>query len=178
MRRLLWNFILKFLLFFYPSSKISKLLLVHELCISEGLEEHKVPTTPHPSCSAAGRSGVVCVSRGLGGGVYRHPSVCLLHPPAGRHGTPCRRCSAPLPLSLRASLCMSHTNTPKHTRGTPVYLLTHQSNAYLSTHTQLKSTFCISAYNWIITTVQARKGQKYFQPSDTPKVQREEVKEE
>lgn len=105
---------LYFEIFFYTPRKISKLLHIHELCICGGLDEHRVPTTPNPSWSTAGWSRMVrvcmCVWSKLHGGVQRHPSVCLLQPPAGRHGTPCRRCSAPLPLSLKASRCMSHIN--------------------------------------------------------------------
>lgn len=102
---------------------------VHELCISGVLEEHEVPKPPSPRNThtrlAAQRGGVgvlrvclcVCASvkSSLRAGVHRHPSVCLLQTPAGRHGTPCRKCVAPLPPSLKASRCMSHPNTHTHT---------------------------------------------------------------
>lgn len=85
------------------------------------------PATPTPvsQLSRVGWGGVlrvclcVCVSvrSSLHAGVHRHPSVCLLQTPAGRHGTPCRKCGAPLPPSLKASRCMSHVNTHTHTPG-------------------------------------------------------------
>lgn len=110
---------------------------MHKLCISRGLEEHRVPVTPPPILwhSRMEQGGVhvcVCECSRLHGGVHRPPSVRLLQPPAGRHGTPCRRCSAPLPLSLKASRCMSHKHTPVSFG--PICLLTHQSHACIQTH--------------------------------------------
>lgn len=82
MCRLLRNFYFE-ILFLYPPSKISKLLLVHELCISRDLEVHRVPTTPHPSCNAAGWSVMVCVCVGVW--------------VEGCTGTPLFACCTPLP---------------------------------------------------------------------------------
>lgn len=101
----------------------------HELCISEVLEEHGVPTPPnpqppqhpHPSRSSAGWGGVlrvclcVCVSMrsSLRAGVHRHPSVCLLQTPAGRHGTPCRKCgTSPVAQGESVYVTQTHTHTP------------------------------------------------------------------
>lgn len=112
--------------------RIATWMDAHELCISEVLEEHGVPTPPnpqppqhpHPSRSSAGWGGVlrvclcVCVSMrsSLRAGVHRHPSVCLLQTPAGRHGTPCRKCGTS-PVAQGESVYVTHKHT--HTRAHP-----------------------------------------------------------
>lgn len=102
--RLLWNFTP---FFKPPVAKYQNCYLHMNYASVGGSEENRVPTTPtHPSCFSVG--WCVCLFRGLGGGGYRHPSVCLLHAPAARHGTPCRRCGALLPLSLRARTPSAH----------------------------------------------------------------------
>lgn len=106
--RLSWNFTP---FFEPPVAKYQNCYFYMNYSSVGGSEENRVPTTPtHPSCISVGCSGVMCVSvQGpIGGGGYRHPSVCLLHAPAARHGTPCRRCSDLLPLSLRAPTQSAH----------------------------------------------------------------------
>lgn len=157
MRRLLWNFILKFLLFSTPPSKISKLLLVHELCISGGLEEHRVPTTPHPSCSAAGWSGMVrvCVCVGVWAeGCTGTPLFACCTPLQGDMAPPAGGAALRFPCpSGRVGVCHTQTHTNTHSAHSAQFICwpINQMHIHTHTNTQLTWTLCISAYKWRIT---------------------------
>ena len=128
------NFILKCLLFFYPPSEISKLQLVHELCISWGWEEHRVPTTPHSSCSAAGWSRVVCVGVWVEGCTGAPLFACCtplpgdMAPPAG--GAALR---FPCP-SGRVSVCHTQTHTNTHSAHSFQFVCWPINQMHIRTH--------------------------------------------
>lgn len=151
-----------------PPSKISKLLLVHELCISGGLEEHWVPTTPRPSCGAVGWN-VVCVE-GFGWRGVQAPLCLPAAPPCWETRHPLQEVqhsASPVPQGESVYVTRKHIQTLS--TFSALCLLTI-NQMHIHTNTQLPSTFCLSAYDWsVITTLQTCKGQEQFQSIHIPR---------
>lgn len=150
-RTLFWNF---FFCFSTPPSKIPKLLLVHELCISGGLEEHRVPATPpHPSCIAVGR--YVCVRASEFGRRDAQAPLCLPAAP------PCRETRHPLQEVQRSASPVpqgthrKHTQT--HTRRIQPGLSVDPSIKYTHTHNYHERFASLTTTRVIITIVHAYK---------------------